>query len=1079
MTGYSIRRASRAICMAGAAALSACAYGQQNNFWNGGDGSWSDSSQWSTGQVPGVGDDVHINFGNVNLDVYAPTRSLTLDGGSLFCSGFFSNTVSIDTTFDFRGGTLAGGVRVYVNAYTDPGEYQTTIRNGVNLGGATLTASATLWASGDLRLTNGASSVFLSNTAFDIDANAGDVTVDPFSSGGDLTFDNFTTSTMSSVGTHTLNRSTIRNDGTLIVSSGMLTVGGINGDSGYSNGRIAVDDGATLSVNDFYSGGAASYAGDGTIVFSGNLTIESGHELYLFSPNAILGGAVTGGSLRTTNGLSILPGVTIDHSALIADSYGPNYFKTTPAASLQTTAISPFTVRNSAVSFTDVNWTGDGRILFDDDSDSPTSTLVFSKLFSLQGTGTQSIESFDPANVTALLRSTQDGTLAASGGGVYTVAVPFISRGAIRTEAGELRIFGGGTLGDSFGPGAINIAFGTTLNFGGAPYTFPDTLPITNVGTLLDSGQVSARAADLVGKHLILNGVELNLRGNLDTNQFTWTKGAVTGTGTTNLSTNLTFAGGSTDFATFGVGLGRTLDLNGHSLNINDFTAYESAAIETNVFAAADSVGTFLVGGAAGAASLNINTPFTLGTGDSSATVIRVATNGVVASNPGATETVTLRAGLFNAGTVTVSTGTLAVTGTGEGTGRITGAAGTTFALASRGNYTAHSGSVIDAPALRVDKAALTVEGNAVVTATDGITLFGGRLSVLGSTSFAGTSEIDVIGQGEDSSAVLSFGPLGFGPFATPPTVHAVAPAVPIVLSNGGQVFVQNAIVTAGSIITSPSNAGQVSVNGGTLTANTLALESGNLNLNSSVAAARVTVGTGTLSGVNAFVDGTFTAANLFVDGSLVALGDFNGNRSGVFGRTNATAALDLSTSVTYGTGTLRGSVTPGIISPGSDLPPLFNGQTPTRALAINVTGDFTLNDSSLVNIDLFVDGEHTVTYDAIHAAGTLTLGGVLEVWAVGDFNNLPGDRARYYIITATAGTPGQTAADIAYESDDEGRVVIHDYFGNLIGVAGIALDFDGVGQDGLYLFDVVPEPASAALLASAAMMLKRRRRRQ
>jgi hypothetical protein len=50
--------------------------------WLGGNGNWQDASNWNTGQVPGIGDDVLISSGVVELNSNATVRSLDLGAGA-------------------------------------------------------------------------------------------------------------------------------------------------------------------------------------------------------------------------------------------------------------------------------------------------------------------------------------------------------------------------------------------------------------------------------------------------------------------------------------------------------------------------------------------------------------------------------------------------------------------------------------------------------------------------------------------------------------------------------------------------------------------------------------------------------------------------------------------------------------------------------------------------------------------------------------------------------------------------------------------------------------------------------------
>ena len=74
----------------------------------GGDDLWSNANNWTPTGVPGVGDDVTINSGTVDLDIsiICPgIESLAMSGGRMESSTL--NTLEVDGGFTWTGGTIA------------------------------------------------------------------------------------------------------------------------------------------------------------------------------------------------------------------------------------------------------------------------------------------------------------------------------------------------------------------------------------------------------------------------------------------------------------------------------------------------------------------------------------------------------------------------------------------------------------------------------------------------------------------------------------------------------------------------------------------------------------------------------------------------------------------------------------------------------------------------------------------------------------------------------------------------------------------------------------------------------------
>jgi hypothetical protein len=135
---------------------------------------------------------------------------------------------------------------------------------------------------------------------------------------------------------------------------------------------------------------------------------------------------------------------------------------------------------------------------------------------------------------------------------------------AVVNNTGTISVFGGtltlGWGGVSESGSTLKAAAGATLRFQGPGYWLKSGTSISGAGRIENAGSLRAPAALLTGHALEMNGVELAIDGDLDTNQFNWNAGVLSGAGTTKLKTPTIF---STDW---GVLAGRTLDTDGNSL---------------------------------------------------------------------------------------------------------------------------------------------------------------------------------------------------------------------------------------------------------------------------------------------------------------------------------------------------------------------------------------------------------------------------------------------------------------------------------------------------------------------------------
>jgi len=98
----------RVLCLAACLSISSAA----TVFWTGGSGEWNTPANWSTGALPGPGDDVVIDRpGTIivtNSSGFHSVKSVLCQEGFVFSGGSLtvSNTMQVNNGFVLAGGTL-------------------------------------------------------------------------------------------------------------------------------------------------------------------------------------------------------------------------------------------------------------------------------------------------------------------------------------------------------------------------------------------------------------------------------------------------------------------------------------------------------------------------------------------------------------------------------------------------------------------------------------------------------------------------------------------------------------------------------------------------------------------------------------------------------------------------------------------------------------------------------------------------------------------------------------------------------------------------------------------------------------
>ncbi len=240
--------------------------------WVGTDGDWDDPADWSTGSVPGSGDDVVLDSGpyTVTLDqgasvhsLIASTDNLVLAGGSLALGA----ASEIDSTFTYSSGGLSPGVNLTIGStgtLNISGDTDKTLTEGVINNQGT-----TIWTgSGNLQFYGGATFNNLAGSTFVAENDAAMLWIG-YAQGN---FNNAGTFRKQGTGGTTTLTSygfAFNNSGLLDVQSGTATVAGSEG------GAFNTATGATLDFSGGTLEAGALLTGTGLTEVTGGLTLAA------------------------------------------------------------------------------------------------------------------------------------------------------------------------------------------------------------------------------------------------------------------------------------------------------------------------------------------------------------------------------------------------------------------------------------------------------------------------------------------------------------------------------------------------------------------------------------------------------------------------------------------------------------------------------------------------------------------------------------------------------------------------------------------------------------------------------------
>jgi RHS repeat-associated protein len=501
------------------------------------DGSWNVPGNWSTGAVPGPGDDVVINFPGITvthdnsdsdtINSLTSQAALALSAGSLSIAG--DSTVSNSLTLS--GGTLTGAGNLTVTGQltwidgTMSGTGSTTAQGGLVLGaadsnshtefldGRTLNNAGTAsWVSQSGYVDQQNGSVFRNEAHGSLTLQTG---LPWYNDQGNSAFTNDGTVTgAAGAGNTTTLYVAFNNAGSVQVQSGALSLQGGGSDSG----AFTAATGGTL---DFGGGthtllASSSVSVDGTVSFSGGTTDMDG-SYQGTGTTAFHGGIANFNAAATTGRLNLSLG-TLGGSADLTVTGASVWIDGTMSGTGSTTAQGGLVLGaadgNSHTEFLD------GRTLNNAGTASWVSRSGYvdqqnGSVFHNEARGSLALQTGlfwynDQANSTF----TNDGTVtgAAGAGNTTTLYVAFNNTGSVQVQSGTLSLQGGGS--DT----GTTLTGGTWIVGAGASLSFPGPVTTNNANVSLGKGATITGFDNLAtnaGSLTLLSGASFAITGDL------------------------------------------------------------------------------------------------------------------------------------------------------------------------------------------------------------------------------------------------------------------------------------------------------------------------------------------------------------------------------------------------------------------------------------------------------------------------------------------------------------------------------------------------------------------------------------
>jgi hypothetical protein len=664
-------RGRKRLVAAAAIAIAANVSAGETSWVSARNGSWSVGANWVDG-TPVAGDSAIVSSGVGTVDQNFNLNNFSFTGGEIRGG----NSISTSGSFTWSGSARLGGSGTLSSNGT------LAISGAVYLDGRTINNAATgIWSAGDLQPhTNNTTLNNLAGATLFIRSNNN---VDSFN-GATLTLNNAGTMVKdSSAGTSFLFDARINNTGTIDVQTGTLALGFFGGTS---SGNFNIASGVVLAFGYYTFHPGTTFTGAGTIrigIGAGSPTGTAMVNTDLSASNVALTSTTTAidgsarlsisqrfdwqkGDLLGTGTMQINSNGTMNMSAGVGQTH--SLFRN---------------IDNNGVanwSSTAIVETGRGAMI------NNAGTWNF--------TADQQLQRPTALNGPAMLIN-NTGTISKSAGtGSTSIEASITNNGALTVSSGVLELALGGR---SENGSTINIAAGGTLRLAGGAFGIKNGTSITNNGTLENSlGSVRASSTTLSGAKLMMNGLELAIDGNLDDNQFTWSRGVLSGSGTTTLTSDHTFD------QPWGIAGGRALDTDGHNITWSDgFFGYGGG----------DSAFGFSGGGtinnsAGSIFAINLSS----GTFDMGVTSDPLTLNNSGTLSKSGDAAIRILGALNNSGAIQVNDGALIASGGGSNSGRF---AGTGTLVLGGPTQTFTSGSTISSLNVTVQADAATLGNSA------------------------------------------------------------------------------------------------------------------------------------------------------------------------------------------------------------------------------------------------------------------------------------------------------------------------------------------------------------------------------
>ncbi len=1023
---------------------------------------------------------ITISSGTQAVAQLSSEENIVISGGSLDIAG--DSTINGD--FTLSGGTLQGAGDLTVTGTfgwsggTMSGTGTTTIPSGgaLNISGASDhlfdtrtinnsgTTTFTATSAGDLDFANGAVFNNLSGGVFDIQSDS--VVLD-FIAGTEGAFNNVGTLRKSAgTGTSTIDIA-FNNTGAVDVQTGTLslTKGGAsdNGFSGaagttlefgggthtlnagatvsipnviFSSGTVSLSDSYNATTNTTVSGGTANFNGTVTSVGS-SVTVSNGTANFSSASSistvtaTLAGGTLTGSSSVTVTG-------TLNWSGGTMSGTGATVIPSGGAFNISGASDHLFdarTINNSgAVTFTATS-AGDLDVA---------NGAVFNNLsggvFDIQSDSV--VLDFNAGTEGAF---NNVGTLRKSAGtGTSTIDIAFNNTGTVDVQTGTLSLTKGGTSDSGFSGAAGTLQFGggTHVLNSGATISIPNVVFSSGTATLNDdynattSTTVSGGTANFngtvtsIGSSVTVSFGTANFSSSSSISTTTATLSGGTINGSSLLTVTGTFGWSGGDMSGTGtttIPSGGVLIISGASDHLFDTRTINNSGTTTFIATSAGdldfangAVFNNLSGGVFDIQSDSV--VLDLGSGTEGA----FNNVGTLRKSAG-TGTSTIDIAFNNTGTVDVQTGTLSLTKGGTSDSGFSGAAGTL--QFGGGTHVLNSGATISIPNVVFSSGTATLNDdyNATTSTTvsGGTANFNGTVTSIGSSvtvsfgtaNFSSSSSISTTtatlsgGTINGSSSVTVTGTLNWsgGDMSGTGTTTIPSGGVLIISGASDHLFDTRTINNSGTTTFTATSAGDLDFANGAVFNNlsggvfdiqsdsvVLDLGSGTEGAFNNIGTLQKSIGTGVST-----IDIAFTNTGT-VDIQTGTLKLTRGTFDNASGATiQGSGTLDVST-ITF---TNSGTIAPGASSG-----------------TLNITGNVTLNSSSVIEIELAA----TATFDVLAISGTAVLDGTLNVTYLGGY--LPAVSDDFAVITnvgaqsgtfSTVSVPFGSTFTTAYNSND------------------------------------------------------------